>query len=162
MGKINTIQPGYYGEGSVDVSSSIPGEGPIRRCAISKDKLVTQPFEGIDTVADIISYSARTHGNRKALGWRDTVRVIEEEKEVTKVVDGKEVTQKKQWKYFELSDYNYINYIELKEAISEVSRALIDLGITKDDVFNVYAQTRYVTQPVWSAVTFLTPAAALA
>jgi len=144
MVKIHTSKPGHYGAGSVDVSSPLPGEGPIRRCAIAKDKLVTQPFEGIDTVADIISYSARTHGNRKALGWRDVVRVVEEEKEVTKVIDGKQVTEKKLWKYFELSDFKFISYIELKEAISEVARAFIDLGITKDDVFNVYAQTRYV------------------
>lgn len=145
MVKVHTNIPGYYGEGSVDVSSALPGEGPIRRCALSKDKLVTQPFEGIDTVADIVSYSARTHGNRQALGWRDIIRVIEEEKQVTKVIDGKEVTEKKLWKYFELSDYKYLSYIELKEALSEISRALVDLGITKDDVFNVYAQTRYVT-----------------
>ena len=145
MVKINTMQHGYYGEGSVDVSPSQPGEGPIRRCAISKDKLVTQPLEGIDTVADIISYSARTHGNRNALGWRDTIRIVEEEKEVTKIIDGKEVAEKKLWKYFELSDYKFLSYVDLKEAVSEVSRALIDLGITKDDVFNVYAQTRYVT-----------------
>jgi len=144
MGKIHTNKHGYYGKGSVDVSSQLPGEpeGSIRRCHLSPDKLVTQPFEGIDTVADIISYSARTHGNRKALGWRDTIRVVEEEKEITKVIDGKEVTEKKLWKFFELSDYKYLSYIELKEAISEVSRGLIDLGITKDDVFNVYAQTR--------------------
>ena len=153
MAKIHTSQPGLYGEGSVEVSSSLQGESPIRRCTLSKDKLVTQPFEGVDTVADIISYSARTHGNRKALGWRDIIQVVEEEKEVTKVVDGKEVTQKKLWKYFELSDYKYLSYVELKEAISEVSRGLIDLGITKDDVFNVYAQTRYVT--AWSVVTFI-------
>ena len=154
MVKISTNKPGYYGEGSVEVSSSLPGEGPIRRCALSKDKLVTQPFEGIDTIADIISYSARTHGNRKALGWRDIIQVVEEEKEVTKVVDGKEVTEKKLWKYFELSDYKYLSYIEFKEAVSEVSRAFIDLGITKDDVLNVYAQTRYV-KPALSAVTFI-------
>ncbi|KAF8800344.1 long-chain-fatty-acid-CoA-ligase [Phlegmacium glaucopus] len=141
MVKVHTNKPGYYGEGSVDISSSLQGEGPIRRCALSKDKLITQPFEGIDTVADIISYSARTHGNRKALGWRDVIRVVEEEKVVTKVIDGKEVSEKKLWKFFELSDYKYISYIELKEATSEVARALIDLGITKDDVFNVYAQT---------------------
>ena len=138
---IHTNKPGYYGEGSVEVSSSLPGEGPIRRCALAKDKLVTQPLEGIDTVADIISYSARTHGNRKALGWRDIIRVVEEEKEVSKVIDGTEVTEKKLWKYFELSDYKYLSHIELKEALSEVSRAFIDMGITKDDVFNVYAQT---------------------
>lgn len=44
--------------------------GPIRCRATSKDMLVTHPFEGIDTVADITSYSALK-------GWR-----IEEE-EVT-------------------------------------------------------------------------------
>lgn len=153
MAKIFTNKPGYYGEGSVDISSPLPGEGAIRRCALSKDKLITQPFEGIDTIADIIAYSARTHGNRRALGWRDTIRIVEEEKEITKVIDGKEVTEKKLWKYFELSDYKYLSYIELKEALSEISRALIDLGVTKEDVFNVYAQTRYVT-PASSAVTF--------
>ena len=153
MVKIYTNKPGYYGEGSVNVSSSSqPGEGDIRRCTLSKDKLVTQPFEGIDTVADIISYSARTHGNRNAMGWRDIIKIVEEEKEVTKVIDGKQVTEKKLWKYFELSDYKYIDYIELKEAISQISRGLIELGITKDDVFNVYAQTRYVN-PASCAVT---------
>jgi long-chain acyl-CoA synthetase len=145
MSKINTNKPGYYGLGSVEVEPPArPGEGPTRRCYLSKDGLVTQPFEGIDTVYDIVLYAARTHGTRKALGWRDVVGVIEEEKEVKKVVEGKEVTEKKKWKYFELSDYKYINFVELKEAVSEIARALVSLGVTADDVFNVYAQTRYV------------------
>ena len=44
---------------------------------------------------------------------------------MTKVIDGKEITEKL-WTYFELSDYKYLSS---KGAISEVSRALIDLGI---------------------------------
>ena len=51
----------------------------------------TQPFEDINTVADIISYSALSHGSIKALGMRDSISVVEEVKEVTKVIDGKEV-----------------------------------------------------------------------
>ena len=53
------------------------------------------------------------------------------------------------WKYFDLK---YLSFTELKEAISEISRALIDLGIKKNDsdVFNAYAQTRYLTL-AWSA-----------
>ncbi|KDR78211.1 hypothetical protein GALMADRAFT_1307016 [Galerina marginata CBS 339.88] len=142
MAKVHTNKPGYYGEGSVEVSPpSGPGEGPTRRCTLAKDGLVTQPFDGIDTVFDVVQYAARTHGNRKALGWRDVVKTVEEEKDVTKVVDGKEVTEKKKWKYFELSDYKYISFIEVKEAVSEVGRALVHLGVSKDDVFNVYAQT---------------------
>jgi len=145
MSKVHTNKPGYHGEGSVEVAPPAgPGEGPIRRSTLSKDGLVQRPFEGIDTVYDVVEYAARTHGNRKALGWRDVITVHEEEKEVKKIVDGKEVTEKKKWKYFELSDYKYISFIELKEAVSEVARGLVHLGVTKDDVFNVYAQTRYV------------------
>ncbi|KIM37871.1 hypothetical protein M413DRAFT_448142 [Hebeloma cylindrosporum] len=141
MPKVHTVKPGYYGEGSVVVGEGQTGEGPIRRCALAKDALVTQPFEGIDTVFDVVSYAARTHGSRNAVGWRDIVNIIEEEKEVKKVVDGKEVTEKKIWKFFELSDYKYMSYVEFKDAVSEVARALIHLGITRDDVFNLYAQT---------------------
>ena len=39
---LSNTQPGYYGEGSVDLC-----QGPTRRCATSKDKLVTQSFESI-------------------------------------------------------------------------------------------------------------------
>ncbi|KAF4611844.1 hypothetical protein D9613_003770 [Agrocybe pediades] len=142
MAKLQTCKPGYYGEGSFEFQpAAVPGEGPTRRCSLSKNGLVDRPFEGIDTVYDVVEYAARTHGNRKALGWRDIIRTIEEEKEVKKMVDGKEVTEKKKWKYFELSDYKYISFIELKEAVAEVGRALIHLGVATEDVFNVYAQT---------------------
>jgi long-chain acyl-CoA synthetase len=144
MQRVHTNKPGFYGKGSVEISPGAPGEGGIRRCAIAQDNLVTQPFEGIDTVFDIVSYAARVHGSRNALGWRDVEKIVEEDKEVKKMVEGKEVTETKTWKYFQLSDYKYINFVEVKEAVSEIGRALIDLGVSTDDVFNVYAQTRYV------------------
>lgn len=141
----HTCKPGFYGKGSEEYEPPArEGEGPIRRNILSKDGLVTQPFEGIDTVYDVLSYAARTHGTRNALGWRDILEVHEEEKEVKKIVDGNEVIDKKKWKYFELSDYKYLNFVEVKEAVSEIARALIDLGVTAEDVFNVYAQTRYL------------------
>jgi len=136
-------EPGFFGPGSVDVPSPVvEGEGAPRRCALSTDRLVERPFEGINTIHDVISYAVKTHGNRKAIGWRDVVKIVEEEKEVKKFVDGQEVVQKKTWKYFELSDYKYISFTEFEDIISEVARGLLHLGITKDDVFNVYAQTR--------------------
>ena len=82
----STTQPGHYGKGSVNICS---GEGPIqvRRYAISRQ--ASHPaIRGIDTVADIFSYSAPTHGDIKASGLRDTIRVVEE-KEVTEVIDRK-------------------------------------------------------------------------
>ncbi|KAJ6626078.1 long-chain-fatty-acid-CoA-ligase [Mycena sp. CBHHK59/15] len=137
-----TNKPGYFGKGSVEVAKpSADDEGPTRRLAITADRLVTQPFEGIDTVYDILEYVARTHGSRDALGWRDIVDIHEETKDVTKMVDGKEVVEKKKWKYFQLSDYQYISYVQLRDQVSEIARGLVDLGITADDVFNIYAQT---------------------
>ncbi|KAJ7804098.1 hypothetical protein B0H14DRAFT_2885354 [Mycena olivaceomarginata] len=55
---------------------------------------------------------------------------------------GKTSRKKKKWKYFELSDYHYISYVGLKEAVEEVARGLVDIGVGKDDVFNIYAATR--------------------
>lgn len=142
MSRVFTNKPGFYGKGSVEVSQPVPGETTIRRCAISADALVTQPIEGVDTVFDILSHAANRHGTRNALGWRDILEVVEEEKEVKKVVDGKEIKDKKIWKYFRLSDYKFFSFVEVKEVVSEIARAMLDLGITTDDVFNVYAQTR--------------------
>lgn len=142
MSKITTMKPGYYGTGSYEVSPSAgPGEGAIRRCTLSRNGLVERPLDGINTVYDIVEYAARTHGTKDALGWREIVKVVEEEKEVTKVIDGKEVKEKKKWKFFELSDYQYHSYIAVKDIVSEIARGLISLGITTDDVFNIYAQT---------------------
>jgi long-chain acyl-CoA synthetase len=145
MAAVSTNKPGYFGVGSVELDTDKPagdGSARTRRLAISSDKLVERPFEGIDTVADVIAYAARTHGAKQALGWRDVVNIHEEQKEVTKNVGGKEVKETKTWKYFELSDYKYISYLDVQAAVSEVARALVDLEVSADDVFNVYAATR--------------------
>lgn len=132
----------YFGKGSVVVPTE--GDGVVRRLAITADRLVTRPFEGIDVIPDIVSYTARTHGSRDALGWRNVVRIHEEEKEVKKMVGGKEVTETKKWKYFELSEFEYITFLDVQERILELARGLLHYGIRKTDVFNIYAQTRYV------------------
>jgi len=143
MPKLQLRPKDYFGGVNVEIAPpERPGEGGIRRLAITKDHLVTQPVEGVDTIPDVIDYSARVHGSRKAMGWRDVLDVHEEKKEIKKVIEGKETTEHKTWKYFELSEYKFMDYNELKEAISEVSRALVDLGITQDDVVDIFAQTR--------------------
>jgi hypothetical protein len=134
-----------WGNGSVDVGSPAqPGQSRVRRLEKTHDRLITSPAEGINTVYDILQYASRTHGTRNAYGYRDVIDIIEEQKEVTKTVDGKQVKETKTWKYFHLSDYKYISYVDLKNIVSEVSRGLLKLGIQKNDVFNIYAQTRYV------------------
>jgi long-chain acyl-CoA synthetase len=132
-----------WGKGSVEVGSPAPeGESRVRRLEKTKDGLVTGPLEGINTVHDVLLHASRTHGERKAYGYRDIVDTIEEQKEVTKTVGGKEVKETKTWKYFHLSDYKYISFLEFKSHVSEVARGLLKLDVKKGDVFNIYAQTR--------------------
>ncbi|KIY67621.1 long-chain-fatty-acid-CoA-ligase [Cylindrobasidium torrendii FP15055 ss-10] len=142
MATLHTTKPGYFGKGSVEVTPpTSETEGGVRRLAITADRLVTQPFEGLDTLPDIIDYAARTFGSRDAVGWREVVDVITEEKEVKKVVGGNEVTEKKQWKYFQLSPYTFISAIEFKQRIVDTAKGLLALGIGSSDIFNVYANT---------------------
>ena len=128
-------------------------ETRIRRSALSPDKLITQPWEGIDTVYDVLEYAARTHGTKNAYGYRNVVDIHEEEKEVKKVVGGKEITEKKTWKYFQLSEYKYLSFEQVKEAAREIAGGLLELGVQKTDVVNVYAATRCV--PLCSSPSFL-------
>ncbi|KAG1807857.1 long-chain-fatty-acid-CoA-ligase [Suillus subaureus] len=134
-----TSKRNYFGQGSVVVDTE--DGNPVRRLAITSDNLVTQPFEGIDIIPDVIDYAARTHGMKDAVGWRDIIDIHEEQKEVKKMVNGKEITEKKTWKYFQLSDYKYLSFLDVQERVSALARGLVHHQITKDDIFNIYAQT---------------------
>lgn len=128
---------------SIEVSGTLTEhETPVRRNAKSKDALVTQPFEGIDTVTDVLFYAARTYGSKDALGTRRIVNVHEEEKKVKRKVDGEEREEVKKWKYFELGAFEYLSFADVKRCVVEIANAFVELGLKKGDVFNVYAQTR--------------------
>lgn len=153
--------PNHFGRGSVEVTNPAPGsgEGAVRRLAVTSTQLVERPHPSVSTIPDVVAYAARTFGTKyKAAGWRDTIKVHEEIREVVSVVDGKEVKQQKTWKLLELSDYKFLNYLQFAEAVGEVRNGLLRLGITKDDVVNVYSQTRWVCNvfPL-TAISYPTP-----
>ncbi|KAG8756220.1 long-chain fatty acid-CoA ligase [Ceratobasidium sp. 423] len=127
--------------GSVEVGQAGKGESAIRRGRIHPDSLVERPAEGITIIHDVLQYAARTHGSKQAVGWRNIEKIVEEEKEVTKTVGGKQVTEKKVWKYFQLSDYQYWSFVEFRDYCMEAARGLVVLGVEKGKVFNIYAQT---------------------
>jgi len=48
MRELSTSRPGYFGKGSVEVAPpEREGEGPIRRSALSPDKMLEVPAEGV-------------------------------------------------------------------------------------------------------------------
>jgi len=54
---------------------------------------------------------------------------------------GKKVTEKKNWNYFELSDYKYLTYKELEEKVRFAGSALREVGVEKGKMFNIFAST---------------------
>jgi len=127
--------------GSVEVSKPSDSHGGVRRNPLHRDALVERPKAGISTVTDILLYNAREHGTRNALGWRDIADTIEEEKEVKKTIAGKETVEMKKWKYFQLSEFKWLNFVEVKERAIDMSKGLVELGLEQGEIFNIYAAT---------------------
>ncbi|KAG2145667.1 hypothetical protein BD769DRAFT_1625292 [Suillus cothurnatus] len=132
-----TSKRNFFGQGSVVVATE--GDSPVRRLAITSDSLVTQPFEGIDIIPDVIDYAARTHGTRDAVGWRDIIDIHEEVKEVKKM--------KKTWKYFQLSDYKYLSFLDVQERVSALARAIGIPVATAYDTLGESGLTHSLNEP---------------
>jgi hypothetical protein len=75
--------------------------------------------------------SIRKHANGRT-------QVHEEEKEIQKK-DRKDITEKKKRKYFGLSDYRYISYVGLKEAVNH---------LTPEDTYLAYLPLAHILEYV--------------
>lgn len=140
----------FFGDVSVEVTPppAEGGEGGIRRLAVTKEHLFTRPSDDVNTIPEVLEHSARKYPNRRAVGWREIVKVHEEKKTIKKVVDGEEREEVKTWNFFELGEPKFWTFTEYHAAVREVAKALVALGISKDDVTNIYAQT----SPTWQLV----------
>ena len=120
----------------------VDGETIPRRHPVAKNKLVTTPKEGINTVLDIIRYAAEQFGNAKALGSRRVIRTHNEKKMVKKMVDGQSKEVEKVWTFFELSEYSYISFVEYEKMVYQVGAGLRKIGMGKSDRLHLFAATR--------------------
>ena len=64
-----------------------------------------------------------------------------EEKDVKKTVAGKEVIEKKKWRFFQLSQYRWLNFVEVRDRAIDMGKGLVELGLDKGQIFNIYAAT---------------------
>ena len=124
------------------------GETAPRVNLRSKDGLITQPEEGVDTVYDIVKRGASKFGNAKCVGYRKIVKLHEENKKVKKVIDGKEQEVDKKWTYSELSSYHYYSFIEYESMVHKVGSGLRKLGMKAEDRLHIFA----ATTPFWLAM----------
>ncbi|KAJ3225337.1 long-chain fatty acid-CoA ligase [Chytriomyces hyalinus] len=116
---------------------------PIYRHPNAKDQLVHTPLDGIATVYDLITkrgFSGKPE--KEILGERKLVRMIEEEKEVTKKVPGGgEVKEVKTWKYYQLSGYDWMTWRQVEALSTAYASGYRALGLNAGDKLTIYADT---------------------
>jgi len=117
------------------------GEGRARRWGQMPDKLAEGAIAEIPTVYDIVQRSARLFPEQNGFGYRELVRMHNEEKEVEKTVKGVKKTEMKKWSYFEMSDYKYLSYKEIADQSLVLGSGLRAVGLEKGKMFNIYAST---------------------
>jgi hypothetical protein len=107
-------------------------EGAIRRLRGFEGGLsdTIQGFPSVLTVYDLVKTAVEEYRDKDCLGSRRLVRKIEEEKNVTKVINGVETQVPKNWIYSELSPYEYRSYRDMGAEASSIGAGLRKLGIT--------------------------------
>ncbi|CAG8622623.1 5011_t:CDS:2, partial [Ambispora leptoticha] len=126
----------------IEIGDEVKGEGRVRRSILSPNELISVPAPEVKTLYDMLQYSAKTFGKKKkAMGYRSILNIVEEEKEVTKTVNGVEKKEIKKWKYFQLSEYHWYDYEEVSEIAKNIGAGLVKLGLKKDSKLTVYAST---------------------
>ena len=120
----------------------IEGETIPHRNVATKDELKATPAEGVNTIYDIVTYSSKKFGNAKAMGSRKLIKTHHETKKIKKVIEGKEQEVEKVWSYFELSDYNYMSFVEYEKLVNQIGCGLRKIGLNTGDKLQIFAATR--------------------
>ncbi|CCJ30825.1 unnamed protein product [Pneumocystis jirovecii] len=110
-------------------TETVQGESRIRRSVLSMNNLIIKPSDKINTVYDILKKASEDYGTKRALGTRKVIKLHVEEKVFIRIVDGKEEKEMKDWTYYELSDYEYINFKELDRKAHVMGSGLRALGL---------------------------------
>lgn len=127
---------------SAIVSDMLKGEGAIRRSVLAEEELVDTPAQGVHSLYDVLQYSVKRRGDTQAMAHRTLEKMVSEEKQVTKVIDGVETTQTKTWKYFQLSPYQYMTYNEMSTKVHDIGSGLIHYGLSPKSKVEIFASTR--------------------
>jgi long-chain acyl-CoA synthetase len=129
-------------------TKEVPGCAPVdgetipRRNAKSYEKLVTQPADGINTLFDIVRWSAKKYGDARAIGTRKLLKTHHEMTKVKKVIDGKVQEVDKNWSFFEMSGYSYLSFKEYETLVLQIGAGLRKLGLVERDRVHMFAATR--------------------
>lgn len=138
------IFPSLPPTSSVAIGAAKPGESSARRNKAHRE-ILSSPDDSTRTLHDILLRSVKKYGKQNAMGWREIVKTISEDKEmVTKDDDGNEKKEMKKWIYYQLSEYKWISYEEVFERVQALGNGLVskDIGLIPKKVqFGIFCNT---------------------
>ncbi|KAI8092336.1 uncharacterized protein B0P05DRAFT_525842 [Gilbertella persicaria] len=126
---------------TVEIGPEQPNGGRIRRSIYAPEGLTRVPHHNVHTLYDVLTRSANKYPDRKGFGFRKVEKMIDEEKQVSKFIDGEEVKETKIWKYFQLSGYHYLSYKEASRLTHDVGAGLIQLGLKEKSKIEIFSPT---------------------
>ncbi|KAM3551026.1 hypothetical protein ARSEF4850_008063 [Beauveria asiatica] len=126
----------------------IPGETIPRRHPRAKNGLLNRPAKDVHTVFDIVRRSARVYPNNNAVGTRKLIKLHKETKKVKKNIDGEVREVDKEWQFFELSPFSFMNYKQYEELVLEIASGLRHHGLGPEDKLHLFA----TTSAGWSSI----------
>lgn len=127
---------------SIEVGPEQINGGRIRRNILAKDGLFRTPAPNVHTLYDVLQIGAKKYATNNAFGYRTLERMIEEEKEVVKIIDGVETKQTKKWSYFQLSGYSYVTYAEAGQLTLDIGAGFRFLGLKSQSKVEIFAPTK--------------------
>lgn len=119
----------------------IPGETVPRRHPQAKNGLLTRPDNDVHTVLDIVLRSARVYPNHQAVGARKLVKLHKEIKIISSM-DDPAVDIEKEWRFYELTPYEYLTYGEYETLVLQIGSGLRQVGLFAEDKVHIFATTR--------------------
>lgn len=128
-------------------ASGDPTQGAPRRSTLlsTEEDLLKSPHHTINNLFDLLSYGAKTYNSKALFGSRQVLDVVKETKIIKKVVGGKETSEAKEWSYFVLSEFKWINYSQVLSKAKCIGSGLISLGLSKGDNVTIF----HSTSPEW-------------
>ncbi|CAO3595195.1 unnamed protein product [Absidia cylindrospora] len=126
---------------TVEVGPEQLNGGRIRRSHLSPDALARIPDTTVHTLYDVLLYAKKKYGHRNAFGYRSVEKVIKEDKQVTKFIDGEEKQQTKTWSYFQLSSYKYLTYVQASREAHYLGAGYAHLGLSEKSKVEIFSPT---------------------
>ncbi|KAI7907531.1 uncharacterized protein BX663DRAFT_481859 [Cokeromyces recurvatus] len=126
---------------TIEVGPEQPNGGRIRRNISAADGILRVPTVDVHTLYDVFQYGVKKYPNNNVFGYRTLETMVEEEKEITKVIDGVETKIMKKWNYFQLSGYQYVTFSEANEMVYNIGAGFCFLGLQEKSKVEIFAPT---------------------